>query len=454
MTPEEHFARLRDASNWAVSVPLPPPRGRRVFTVLLPVAIAAVLVIVFVAVVQGLRAPHPMRPATPSPSPTVTSASQWTSPPHQLFGGDCSNLFSSSELSAAFGNSVRPLELSWKQYLPLNAAVAHNGGITCNWASEEDGGTGLAVSVIPRSLAPETLETSDCDGATTNTCRFVVIDSGLILTGRFRTEATTALTGIDAKLAAVTELLHREAKSITEFPAPWSPRPSDWTDLGDVTFAPDGHDVHNIDCSRIAAYAGLPPSTSEVYSTDYGLDVLGSDHGAGICTGFATSPGSFVRGIQTLAGGGWLEAHIRNGGGEPVSLPGADSAYQFAQHTAEGRTVELFVFSHENLLAVTSQAGTQNPDLAAIASRILAGLNGTSVPTSTPTSPVSTPPAGAPALPDLLLSSEGLGPIKIAQMMPADQKITYWLDNFCGFTGDGRKPGGWQNDYARNLNGN
>ena len=82
----------------------------------------------------------------------------------------------------------------------------------------------------------------------------------------------------------------------------------------------------------------------------------------------------------------------------------------------------------------------------------------TASPSATPTATETAEPAGKPELGDILLSSEGLGYVKISQPVPdvpESEQIVTWNDDFCGFGDDSDDaPGGWKTQYPTNENGN
>lgn len=430
MTPEEHFARLRDTRNWTVTAPVAPRRIRRFAVIAAPIAIAAVLAVVFVLAATSLRGMRPVPPASPSPTTSALPTDQsWTTPPQRLFNGECSQVFSDDELSRVLGYDIALGGSTWAvDARPRTAVVAHNGGLSCFWKTADATHPGLAVSIVPEALVPLRKDADYCSAASQNLCHITIVESGIVLAGAFDVGHGRTLEEPSATLRALREAFADKIAGLHRIPAIYSANEGDWTN-GTDCFALARHIGFGSD------FSGGPLLPGALSADDYSGDAV-PFVGSTVCDFFSTSGGDLA--VETLSGGAWLDPLVDAAHGNPIDVPGADSGYMVIRGSGNAAQRILYAFAGTNLLALTTPAtgGVTEDRLIAYARNEISGLNSdNSIATSAP--PASSTPTGTPtssnaaALGELLLSSEGLGDVRIGQPVPASSTVMSWDTGFC-----------------------
>ena len=310
---------------------------------------------VFVTLLAGAMlvgcAPQPAPQSTPTPEPIeLVDVDQ----PAQVFGGDCSAVFTDEALSGIFGipliNPVMPEDAPDWWFPPIDPQsylIEQAGGIHCTWGELSTSpdvypNVVLYVAVVPAGAvsAPEATECVPTEMSQTG-CPIDVTTNGLRLSG-----TTTDIEGVDqlSLVAAVEALFTARASATAPGVAP-TPVAGAW---------------HNpVDCDAMAA--SLDPAdfgATEPLQADYtmGTDAYMSAVQVGLqggrylpgCSLYADPGGvSFV----ALGGGAWIrDAVLAQEGATIVDVPGIDLV---VETPVDGGGITVDTFDGVNWLQTT-----------------------------------------------------------------------------------------------------
>jgi len=363
-------------------------------------------------------APDATTTATDETTPTANAAAEqvaWTSPPTQVFGGDCGAVLTADQAAAILTTDDVTTYSEWgaagTEVWLDHVVVRHNGGLVCGWEGDD---RQVRIVILPASAFPDRADgEGDCvdyNGCTVNTVANGYLFSGLVMDNRGRdgAESDMALALHDAFTAvAATQPAPME---------PWSQRDGDWAD--------------NYDCSDLfdkgGIWGALDRTKAEVSQGDDDNwpteieDALLTGHSMTYC--YTGDYGDSMN-LQVLAGGSWIEDEVAAiPGAKDVTVDGADRAIEISVDPGEGAFTSLYVFHGPNVFSLSSYFAPTST-VAPAAAPLLAYLDGAPVPTSAPTAP------------DAYLTTAGYGDIKLGKPVPSSTTLAEWQQAYddCGY---------------------
>jgi hypothetical protein len=299
-------------------------------------------IVIFVALAGCAQQTPVVEPAETSTA-TVEPAEP-VAQPAQVFGGDCSAIFSDAALSEALG---QPLTQPWlgqevpswavQPLSPESSLVEHAGGVHCGWGTpptspDSFDGWVLYVDAVPASAvsAPEDVECVASDMSATG-CPIDVTANGIRLSG----VVTSDIEGVDplARVAAVEALFVASANAAE---APDAPAP------------PAGSWQTPSDCAAIAASVDWkavgesgPITSDDTMGTDaYGSVVEDDLRGGRPLYTCWIGGETWQTAFSLLGGGAWArDAVLAQEGAEVVDVPGLDLV---VTTPAQGGIIDIF----------------------------------------------------------------------------------------------------------------
>ncbi len=282
--------------------------------------------------------------------------------PAQVFGGDCSAMFTDVALSEALGQAVSPLD--WQQGVdPESLLVEQVGGIHCVWGALDTSPV-LAVVVVPASAVTVPEETVCVGTMISNTsCPVDVTANGTRLSG----VVTADFEGADslARVAAVEALFTASANAV----APVVPTliAGAWANPIDCAGV-----AENVDWVALGGSADVVPDDTlgtDVYASAVERELRGG-RVLGWC--YLYSPGiSIAPAFWALGGGAWArDAVLAQDGATVVDVPGLDLV---VETPVEGGTT-IDIFDGVNWLRSDLRGPETYPVLFAITDELDAGV--------------------------------------------------------------------------------
>jgi hypothetical protein len=252
--------------------------------------------------------------------------------PAQVFGGDCSAMFTDAALSEALGQPVT--QLDWQQGVdPESLLVEQAGGIHCYWGTSNTAG-GLYVLALPAAAATVP-EEAECVGTMlgNSSCPVDVTVNGIRLSGVVTAENDGA--GSPERVVAVEALFTANANAAAAGVLP-TPIAGAWTNPADCA-----HVAETVDWVALGGTPVVPDDTmgTDVYASAVERELRGG-RVLGWCYFF--SPGVNVApAFWAVGGGAWArDAVLAQEGATVIDAPGFDLVVETP--VDGGSTIDIF----------------------------------------------------------------------------------------------------------------
>jgi hypothetical protein len=316
------------------------------------------------------KAPAAATPPTPTPTPTPTVAA--APAPAPVFGGDCGNVFTDAEVTAALGVPVTAVVRD-RVVLPLTMAVEQLGGLHCTWAAVDDPSAESWFTVLPAwAGSAGGLDQLSCYGP----CSFGTAANGLWLAGVVYPSAEPSE---EESSSAVAALAATFASSAARQPAP-----------ADAPPPAAGQWATPADCQQLSDAAGVPAALNDPtleaspgnFPGEAGPGAYAAAQSAGAMTCYFTSRDeSGTRGplsvdLQILPGAGWVQSQVeRLPQSTAVAVAGADAAFVVTTPYGSSSYEVLHVFAAGNWMTVMPNSTTVTiDDVLGVVPALLAAL--------------------------------------------------------------------------------
>jgi len=306
--------------------------------------------------------------ATPTPQPTQEPETGLVQPA-QVFDGDCGNLLTNADASAALGSPVKRAPRESANTL-ADAIVWQAGGLTCGW-NDPDYSFGMTVTAAPvGSVAtlepPLVCGTGYVEFAPDLACGVESTANGIIVSGlAWFGDGASSASKKKAK-AAVTALTERIVENSTiemSAPAP-IPAADAWANPGNV-FEMNPPSCTDLDAAITSSvFMGGSPRAEvicgsrggDVYLTPIVQDLFGYETDELWTFGWYTerTKAQTNKGLLTsfdatiLGGGAWMLDRIADEpGADEISIEGTDRAYRVVD---DHNYVQIWAASGPNLV--------------------------------------------------------------------------------------------------------
>jgi hypothetical protein len=276
--------------------------------------------------------------SSPTPSPTPTPAETPAAVARTAFDGDCDQVLDAQTVSTIVGAEMVPA-VRGTVYDP-----AVLGGITCAWGATSDSYRGVAVTVFPAEVVPDSVMTTF---GVPSDCAF----SGLSCetAGRFGDAVVSVRGSTDDEIAALLAAVGERAAERAGTPRALA---------GDAWQVPDCASV--LEAAEAARGRGdIGPHRGDYLPTGLQWEVMSANDAAGFCAldNLSAVDTATVVDIWLGPGSSPESAEIDGQGGVPSSVTGAEAAWFIPgrEYTAQ----RLIVRSGGNTLLVQTASMTE-----------------------------------------------------------------------------------------------
>lgn len=292
---------------------------------------------------------------TPTPTVTIDPA------PVLALGGDCADLLSDADATAAVGTSMAYFAPRWS-----SGATELLGGLACTWSTtDEYMGAVLTVVAYPDAVVPDEVRTAwaqpGCDGASLPTC------------WRSGTVAGTWIYASAQDSSLASQVWDTAASHATADAAPATAQSSWWAtpECADLDARSDlaaaaGVDALTVAVSEMSSAATTAPSSIPA--------LRGTTTSCTWTRVDGDTWGSFSV-VFVPGGGDYIATALAADGAEPVDVAGATVAVSVQDNDLfEGYGQPLLVSDGVNLLIVYPDPYFTAPDPAPVAAELLRAL--------------------------------------------------------------------------------